>query len=558
MFTPHRASVFGAALFASTMLAGLPAFAAEAAAGPTTIDEVIVTAQKRQENVQKVPLSIQVMGTSKLHDLDVTGLSDVVKFLPSVSMRQIGPSFSTVYMRGVASGENSNHSGPLPSVGVYLDEQPVTTITGPLNIHPYDIARVESLAGPQGTLYGASSEAGTIRIITNKPELGQFSGGYDVEANTVDHGGQGYTIEGFANVPLGDRAAIRLVGWDEHDAGYIDNVLGSRTYATSGATVSNAGHTKDNYNSVDTYGGRAALKINLNDNWTVTPSVMGQVQNADGLFAYDPSVGRLEVSHQFPEYSKDKWGQAALTIEGQIGDFNIVYAGALMRRHIDSALDYSDYSFWYDQTAGYGAYWYDNAGNVLDDPGQHINARDLFTKQSHELRIASPSTNRFRVIAGLFYERQAHNIFQNYQINDLADSLAVSSAFPDTIWLTSQQRIDRDYAVFGEASYDLTDKLTVTGGIRFFKADNSLRGYYGFGTGYSGSQGVATCFGPTVVGVGPCEDLDKEINEKGHTGKINVTYHLDDQKMIYATYSTGFRPGGINRRAACRPTKPTI
>lgn len=544
--------VFAATLLTSTMLAGVPAAFAAAADQPTALDEVIVTAQKREENVQRVPLSIQVLSTQKLDQLDVNGLNDYAKFLPSVSMRTVGPSFTTIYMRGVASGENANHSGPLPSVGVYLDEQPVTTITGPLNIHAYDLARVESLAGPQGTLYGASSEAGTIRIITNKPELGVFKGGYDVEANTVAHGSQGYKLEGFANVPLGERAAIRLVGWDEHDAGYIDNVYGERTYPTSGATVNNAGAVKDNYNDIDTYGGRLALKFDLNENWTITPTLMGQVQNANGNFAYDPSVGRLQVSHQFPEYAKDKWYQAALTVEGTVANFDIVYAGAFMKRHIESASDYSDYSFWYDTLAGYGSYWYDNAGNVLADPGQFINADDKFTKESHELRISSPKDSRFRVIGGLFMERQNHHIFQNYQIHDLADALEVPG-HNDTLWLTSQQRIDRDYAAFGEASFDITPQMTLTGGIRFFKAKNSLEGFFGFGTGYSGSTGVAGCFGPTKVGVGPCENLDKEVEESGHTGKINLTYHLTDDKMVYATYSTGFRPGGINRRGTLPP-----
>src|SRR4029078_2032937 len=125
-----------------------------------------------------------------------------------------------------------NHSGPLPSVGIYLDEQPITTITGALDLHIYDVARVESLAGPQGTLYGASSLAGTVRIITNRPDPSGFSAGLSVEGNTVDHGGGGGVREGYMYIPLASNAAIRLVGWKEHDAGFIDNVHGTRTYPT--------------------------------------------------------------------------------------------------------------------------------------------------------------------------------------------------------------------------------------------------------------------------------------------------------------------------------------
>ena len=134
-------------------------------------------------------------------------------------------------MRGVASGANENHSGSQPSVGTYLDEQPVTTIDGSLDVHLYDIQRIEVLEGPQGTLYGASSEAGTVRIITNKPDPTKFSAGFDGGRQRRQHGGQGWKAEGFANIPLSSFAAVRLVGWDEQDAGYIDNVAGTNRSA---------------------------------------------------------------------------------------------------------------------------------------------------------------------------------------------------------------------------------------------------------------------------------------------------------------------------------------
>ena len=169
-----------------------------------------------------------------------TDFDDYVKFLPSVSYQTAGPGFAQVYMRGVASGGDGNHSGSLPSVGIYLDEQPITTIQGALDVHLYDIQRVEALAGPQGTLYGASSQAGTMRIITNKPDASAFDAGYGLEVNSVDGGGIGYLAEGIVNLPINDRSAVRLVGWHRHDAGYIDNVYRERTFPTSDITVDNA------------------------------------------------------------------------------------------------------------------------------------------------------------------------------------------------------------------------------------------------------------------------------------------------------------------------------
>src|SRR5215203_4826865 len=192
--------------------------------------EIIITANKREENLQDVPISVQVLGNRKLDQLNISNFEEYTKQLPSVSFQTAQPGFTTVYMRGIATGGDGNHSGSLPSVGTYLDEQPVTTIGGTLDVHIFDIARIESLAGPQGTLYGASSQAGTIRIITNKPELGVTSGRIDGEINKVAHGGWGGSLEGMINLPINNRIAFRAVGFYQRDAGFIDNVFGERTY----------------------------------------------------------------------------------------------------------------------------------------------------------------------------------------------------------------------------------------------------------------------------------------------------------------------------------------
>ncbi|MGI9247114.1 MAG: TonB-dependent receptor plug domain-containing protein [Steroidobacteraceae bacterium] len=241
-----------------TLLAGM-----SAAYGQSTtsggLEEIVVTAQKRAEDLQSVPLSIQAFGEQKLEQLNVQKFDDYVRYMPNVSYQTAGPGFASVYMRGVASGGDGNHSGSSPSVGVYLDEQPITTIQGALDVHLYDIQRVEALAGPQGTLYGASSQAGTLRIITNKPDTSKFDAGYGLEFNTVSGGSEGYLAEGFVNLPINDRMAVRLVGWGRHDGGYIDNVYGERTFPSSGITVNNADAVKNNYNDIDTTGARAAL-----------------------------------------------------------------------------------------------------------------------------------------------------------------------------------------------------------------------------------------------------------------------------------------------------------
>ena len=521
-----------------------------------TLEAVQVTAQKRKENLQKVPISIQVLGNKKLTEMNVSDFDDYAKLLPSLSYQSGEGGSSTPYFRGVVSGNDGNHSGSSPSVGVYLDEQPVTTIGGALDVHIYDIERIEALSGPQGTLYGASSQSGTLKIITNKPDPSGFAGGYSLETNTVSHGGNGYVAEGYINLPISEKAAIRLVAWDQRDAGYIDNVYGTRTFPTSGITINNANRVEKDYNDASTLGARAALKLDLNENWSIVPTIMTQTKKSNGSFGFDPVVGELEITHFYPESKKDEFTQAALTVTGKVGNFDLVYAFSNLNRHIDSESDYNDYGFWYDTVAAYGGSAVDNGGNLIN-PSQYIQAKDAYKKRSHEFRISSPQDQRFRFLAGFFMQDQSHDIEQRYRLDNFADANDIPG-WPDTIWLTEQDRFDNSKAIFSEASFDITDKLTVTGGFRRFEQESALRGFFGFSAVQSptSTYGQASCIaaGNTAPYEGaPCKVFDKTIKENGTLGKFNLTYKINDNKMIYATWSEGYRPGGINRRGTLPP-----
>ncbi|HEX7930723.1 MAG TPA: TonB-dependent receptor, partial [Sphingomicrobium sp.] len=560
-------------------------------------------------------------GTRRLDQLNISHFEDYTKQLPSVSYQTAAPGFTIVYMRGVATGGDGNHTGSLPSVGSYLDEQPVTTIGGTLDVHIYDVARIESLNGPQGTLYGASSEAGTIRIITNKPELGVTDGRVDAELNTVANGGVGGSLEGMINLPVSDNIAFRGVAFYQRDAGYIDNVFGSRAYCgdvvtdpntgdtigcvRNGFQVDNAAFVKKNFNTNTTYGGRAALKIDLNENWTVTPTIMHQNSKTHGVWYYDERLGDLETQRFRKEPARDKFTQYALTIEGKVANFDITYAGAYMHRPNHGTSDYTDYADAYDAYyESYGGianyqYYFDNNGDPID-PRQYITGGNNFKKMSQELRVASPADKPFRVIAGAFYQRQANDILQEYHVDNLADSLSVNG-LPGLIWLTKQKRIDRDYAVFGEASFDVTPQITLTGGGRWYKFDNTVFGFAGFGRdpnffqGASGNPppnavgstrtGVAQCYttsGDTlresqlngtdttfildgVLPGTPCTNVatfengklkPKQSKDSGWTYRFNGNWKPQEGLLFYATWSKGFRPGGINRQPGLAPYNP--
>ena len=509
-------------------------------------------------------------------------------------------------MRGIATGGDGQATTSQPSVGMYLDEQPITTVQGNLDIHMYDIERVEALAGPQGTLYGASSQAGTIRIITNKPDPSAFSAGYAVEGNIVDEDDTGYVVEGYVNVPLTEKAAVRLVGWSREDAGWVDNKFGTRTFTgdhrrtpTTTSRSTTRGSPRTTTTRSTRIGGRAALRVELNDDWVITPALQAQKQESEGSWGDDLSdfaPGDNAVTHFKPEYSDDEWYQIGLTVEGKISNFDIVYSGNYLERDVDASFDYSDYSYFYDAyyTTGYFAgLFFDNNGDAIPPVARYTN-NDAYTKQSHELRISSPADKRVRGMLGFFWQKQKHDFQQNFLVEGLADVMLMNSGeanmsrFADTVYLNNvgshrqgpgdlrqrQLRHHRPVGADGRRAVLRAGELTV-------------KGFFGFGLGFSPAasracrrrgertdepgdpaNGGSGAFSPVGQGWSrngewrcpsqadykdaPCLNVDRGIKESEHIGRVNLTWKPADDYMMYATWSEGYRPGGINRNPFVR------
>ncbi len=540
----------------------VPAQAQEESTG--ILEEVIVTAQKREQNLQDVAISIQVLDNTALENLNIRSFEDVIDFLPTVSWTSQGgpggPGFGQVYMRGIASGGDGNHSASMPSVGYYLDEQPVTTINQVLPIYMYDIARIEVLAGPQGTLYGQGSQSGTIRIITNKPEMGVSTGGYDVEVNTTKSGDPGYDLNGFWNFPLGERAAIRLVAWHQETGGYIDEVPTTMHFpGPQPHTIDNSAFVEENANEVTSTGLRALLKIDLNDDWSITPGITAQNADHEGYFEHNPDFyGDLQNGRLWPASGIDDWYQASLTLDGNIGDVNMVYAGAYLDRDQNYEYDYSDYT---ENWAYYQLYYsaddpwcvyYDDAGECAVGT-QYVDAQNAFTRQSHELRFQSSGDQRLRWIGGLFYQKQKHDFDLQYTVPTSAVASSVVEG-GNVVWQTKQVRTDIDEAIFGELTFDFTEKFSGTLGARYFEFDNELYGFNGFLEHCTG-QYINGEFVEMLPEDGgeiqyPCFDtriLDDVAKGDDWAGKVNFEYRIDDAKMVYFTWSEGFRAGGVNR-----------
>lgn len=555
---------------AIALACGTAAFGASAQ--QTVLEEIIVSAQKRDQDVQSVPITINVLNNAQLTNLAVRKLEDYVTMLPNVSYIQLNPIRSEIYVRGISSGGNSELGGA-SNVAAYLDEQPVTTASTYLNPHIYDIARIEVLAGPQGTLFGANAQSGAIRIISNKPDPSHFSAGYDLEGNSIEHGDAGYVAEGFVNIPvMQDRAAVRLVGWYQRDAGYIDNVPITHTFRNgrirdtltdpadialaADITVDNAAAVENDFNEATTKGGRAALKIDLNDNWTATAMVLRQELDTQGVWDHDPSVGDLEVTRLLSESESDEFTQSSLTLTGKLGNTNLTYTGAYLDRHYLQDLDYSFYSDYYISYSYVASYYscYVSYFQACVDPRMPVTGNEKTTRWNHEIRLASSSDQRFRWLVGAFYEDSrwdsdlefhipAIASFSHFDANGIRiDGAAVEG--PDIYFTTDVRKDTDETAFFGQLEYDFTDKLSGSVSARTFDGNSHVTGFTG------------TVFFPGCCNDPTQDNVNFKSSDNDQVYRANLSYKPREDVMLFATYSEGYRPGGGNR-SFTGPLPPT-
>jgi outer membrane receptor protein involved in Fe transport len=513
------------------------------------IEVIEVTSTKRRVSIQKVPSSVQALSSTALEELGISDFDDYVLMLPSVSYETSGPGRSQIYMRGAADGGDGNASGSQPSVAVYLDEQPVTAIGTNLDIHVYDVERIEALAGPQSTLFGASSQSGTLRIITNKPQSDYTEGGIGVDFSSTEHGGTSHILEGFFNLPITDDTAVRFVGWNKSEGGYIDNVAGTHTsalFVNGGEQVlvenDNAALVEEDFNNLDVSGGRVSLKSQLTDDWELLLGALYQKQETSGVWYHDaenPSgeIGDLEVQRFSPDKSDDDFLQTSLTVTGQFEAAEVIYAASFMERDVEFYSDYSDYSD-YNSTNWihfYGCEYYSTATSDCTSMMIAYNDDNTYKRDTHELRIQSTNDSPLQYIAGLYYEKSSHEYRQEWVMDGMAQGPDFALFGQPNLWyLTDQVREDNQIALFGELTYDFTKQLSATVGGRYFDNESKLNGVSGYGL-------VAPGF--------PSLTVDSSVEDSGSIFKANVSYDLTDKRLIYLTWSEGYRPGGINRDA---------
>ena len=542
-----RSPALAAAISAVLSMAGT------ATAQTTGLEEVIVTATKRAERLQDVPESITAFDSKAIAMRGLQQMDDLAKMVPGLSLGQREPGGTTIVFRGVASSGIA--FGAASSSALYLDEQPITLNGRNPDPRLIDIERVEALRGPQGTLYGASSQSGTLRVITNKPDTAGFDAWVDTQITQVDSGDTGYDVSAMVNVPLvGDRLALRLVGFTAKDAGYIDNVLADSRGDPS--TFDNSNVVEKDVNSSEVSGGRAALRWDVTENVNATFGAIFQDLSADGHG--DVSVDGADLTQvRFEKESlDDKWYQLALTINASLPFGDAIFSASYFDRDFHYQADATDYEFSFNQSFVNADACHDDDPttichyNVYDfggDPRGFATNDEQTEITTLEARLQSPgdSESRWGWLAGVFYSQEkGHTEFDSYirgyqdtgafyYFSNLQPSYDADNPLaPTETWFLGRYDTELDQkAVFGEVSFDVTENFTITAGGRWFDYDTKFALHQEAPAGFSGDS---------------LQNSNEDSSENGTVAKLNFTYRIDDDRMVYATYSEGFRVGGSN------------
>ncbi|MGH9643587.1 MAG: TonB-dependent receptor plug domain-containing protein, partial [Terriglobales bacterium] len=567
--------------------------------------QVIVTANRREESLQDVPITVQAITADYLEELSVTTFNDLLKYTTNITYSGNGPGAGNIFIRGLGSvgtgNQNQSTIAPFPNVALYLDDQAVQFPARNNDVYMVDLDRVEVLEGPQGTLFGGGAEAGAIRYITNKPKLDvtarEFTAGYGVTAN----GGDPNTlVNGVINIPLiTDALAVRAVIFSERRGGYIDNVPSTIGFvpgtpeAATGVRASNASLVSSNTNPVSYGGFRLSGLYQIQDDWSLLIEQNYQDMNADGYFYAYPSDSNgkalqpYEITAFTPAYTHDRYESTAWTLNGKLGGLQGVYSGSYMVRHIEGQQDYSNYlrsatgSYYACIGSGAGyfnpAYFSVLAGKPLQcyPPVAAWHDSVQNEHQSHEVRVSSPEEQRVRALVGAFWEKFVINDQMNWnylaipQCNPAnlgialaggADCLSAVGPLPGTqvsdpslrentnnAFGEDMQRGYKQYAFFASVDFDIIPKMvTVTAGTRRYHYDEFEEG----SVWYSGIDNQLIVDHPNgaCTAAGGCGyPIGLAKSESGFRSRASLTWHLTPDVMTYYTFSQGFRPGGFNR-----------
>jgi iron complex outermembrane recepter protein len=533
---------------ATCLYGGIPMSGVLAQTVGDALDEVVVTARKRRENLQEVPQNIDVFTSQDLQNLGIRGFEDFALLTPSISVVSIGPDNQRFFIRGASDGSGPTFgTSNVSTTGYLLDDLSLDFYGHTPDLHLYDIERIEVLNGPQGTLFGASAMSGAVRIVTKKPDPRAFSAGVDIDGGHLEGGANNWTYEGFANIPLVEgRSAVRLSAYSEYDGGYIDNLLATRHWL-NGTASTNAAWAGSDFNRQDVVGGRIALLQNFSDDWRATLTGYSQRQRFRGLWEENPAqYGPYNLQLFSPQggYEYDQF--LDLHVEGNMGIADLVYAGGYSSQRRRRLYDFSDYA----QYSSYASFAQGSACKTspingtgsyggCNVPYMYGQVSGIIQKWSNEVRLQSKSGGRAHWTLGVYWEKTADpysgvELLPGINFSGAQARYAISaygnlaSPVPHVYY--------EDYAVFdyiqtsefGDLTFDLDDRWSVEGGIVHFHGSTSeltsAESYY--------YQQVV----PVLRG----------SSDQKTSFKAGVNFKATDHDLLYVAFAQGFRDGGFN------------
>ena len=583
------------------------ALASTAFTAHAQIEEVLVTATKRTESMQDIPVAVSALGEEALDQLGISNFEDYLLQLPNVTAGGSGPGQNTIYIRGVASTTPgltvAGVAGLAPNVALYLDEQPLAQPGRNLDVYAADLARVEVLSGPQGTLFGASSQAGTVRLITNKPDPSGNYASIDLGTAFTRKGEMSNNVEAMVNIPINDKLTVRGVVYVDNQGGYIDNVVGQRnltesarfrpegTVRSNGLPVSagragfqstadlsgvnfidadNSTRVEEDFNDTTYSGVRLSALWDINDDWSLTVAHTEQELETDGVFFADPNLGDLEIQRYEDDSLEDAFSNTNWTLAGRIGELEAIYTGAFTDRETDQFIDYADYIFVGQYLPYYicdGSVTYPGASapsGTCQAPNMFVKSTSQTEVSSHEIRLSTDADRMVSATVGGFYStldlaekndftylgsRQAiaFNGETGFGPNFSAEnSTSDQGQWPNgVIFRNDVLRTDEQKGVFGEAKIRLNDEFAVTVGARWYDVEVDLVGSaagsfgnFGATTDNNAGNNLDTLF---------ADPRPDTASTDGVITKASVTWTPNDNQLLYATFSEGYRPGLLNR-----------
>ncbi len=469
----------------------------------TTLEEVVVTAQKRTERLIDTPQSVSVVSSADLAKLGAVQFSDFANTVPGLNFFTAGAGYTQISLRGVTAGFDSGST-----VAVYVDEVPYGSSSDfangaqtALDVGLFSLDRIEVLRGPQGTLYGASSMGGLIKYVTKQPDTSRFGGDAQAGVSGTEYGGVNYNVAAAVNFPvLSDKIAVRASGFESHDGGYVDNIaLGQK-----------------DANRSDIYGGRLDVLFTPTEALTIRVGGFLQDISRDGestvnyTFAGVPAYGKLDQYHPFAEPFDQKFRLVSSTVTYDFGPTTLTSISSYQTNHTQVFYDVTAY--YAPALSAYGLGDYSAVGDPLD----------LTTKKfTQEVRLASNGTKRLEWVVGGFYTHESSGNTQSFVAKNLAGQFGTYDLFFD-----AEPSTYKEIAGFGDLTYHLTSAFDVSGGLRYSRNDQV------FDTHQSGLFGTS--------------DLSNSSSETNVTYLANARYHFSDNATGYLRYATGYHPGGPN------------